>query len=173
MKYYEEGKIKSKKNMTTETLTNNKKSTTTETLENNKKIVRQTFEAFEKNDMKILDTLYDEGKVKLHFPGITGLMNYNDYKKLNSDYIKAFPDAKVNIDLQIAEGEYVCTYVTFNGTHKGEFQGFPASNKKVKLTTSTIDRIVNGKIVEEWTEFDQMSMLQQIGAIPEMSTAKH
>ncbi|MDO9185671.1 MAG: ester cyclase [Bacteroidia bacterium] len=158
--------------MTTETLTNNKKSTTSETLESNKKIVRQTFEVFEKNDMKILDTLYDQGNVKLHFPGTTGLMSYDDYKKMNTDYIKAFPDSKVNVDLQIAEGEYVCTYVTFSGTHKGEFQGFPASNKKVKLTTTTIDRIVNGKIVEEWTEFDQMSLLQQIGAVPEMNTAK-
>lgn len=157
--------------MSTETLTNNKKSTTTETLEKNKKIARQTFEAFEKNDLTILDTLYDQDKVKLHFPGMPDAISFKDFKKINNGYMKAFPDAKVTIDLQIAEGEYVCTHVTFNGTHKGEFQGIPASNKKVKMATTSIDKIVNGKIVEEWNEFDQMSMLQQIGAVPEMGKA--
>lgn len=145
---------------------------TSETLEKNKKIARQTFEAIEKNDMAILDKLYDQNNVKIHFPGTSAPMNFNDFKKMNSDYIKAFPEAKVNIDLQIAEGEYVCTHITFNGTHKGEFQGIPATNKKIQITTITIDRIVNDKIVEEWNEFDQLGMMQQMGAVPEMETAR-
>lgn len=145
---------------------------TTETLETNKKIARQTFEAYEKNDMNILDTLYDQDKFKLHSPGAPTALNLKDLKKSNSDYIKAFPDSKVTIDFQIAEGEYVCTHVTYEGTHKAEFQGIPASNKKVKVSGTAIQQIVNGKIVEEWDEYDQLSMMHQIGAIPELETAR-
>lgn len=141
---------------------------TPETLEKNKKIARQTFEAFEKNDMTMVDNLYDQDRLKVHFPGTTEPMNFNDYKKMNSEYIKAFPDVKISVDFQIAEGEYVCTHVTFDGTHKGAFQGIQASNKKVKLTSVSINRIVNGEIIEEWNEFDLLSMMQQIGAVPEM-----
>jgi len=141
---------------------------TPETLENNKKIARQTFEAFEKNDITMIDNLYDQDRLKVHFPGTPGPMNFSDYKKMNSEYINAFPDVKISVDFQIAEGEYVCTHVTFDGTHKGGFQGIQASNKKVKLTSVSIDRIVNGKIIEEWNEFDQLSLMKQIGAVPEM-----
>lgn len=144
----------------------------TKTLEDNKKIARQTFEAFEKHDLNLLDALTDQNKFKMHLPGIAEPLNFKEAKEFNNEYNKAFPDAKVSIDFQVAEGEYVFTRVTYNGTNTGEFQGMPASNKKTTVTGSSIQRIVNGKIVEEWDEFDQLGMLKQIGAIPEMETTK-
>lgn len=61
--------------------------------------------------------------------------------------------------------------MTFTGTQKGEFNGMPASNKKATITGVSIQTIVNGKIVEEWAEFDALGLMQQLGALPEMASA--
>lgn len=137
----------------------------------NKKIARQSFEAFEKNDYSLLEKITDTGKFRLHFPGQPEALNYEDALKTNKEYNSAFPDTKVTIENQVAEGDFVVTRVTYEGTHKGELQGTAPSNKKVKVSGLSMQKIVNGKITEEWAEFDALGMLQQIGAIPE--TAHH
>lgn len=141
----------------------------TQNFEANKKIARQSFEAFEKKDFSLLEKITDTSKFQLHFPGKTESLNYQEGVKLNEEYSSAFPDAKVTIENQVCEGEYVVSRVTYDGTHKGELQGISPSYKNVKVTGITIQRIVDGKIVEEWDEFDALGMMQQIGAIPEMA----
>jgi len=41
----------------------------------------------------------------------------------------------------------------------------PATGKKVEQSGITIWRIVNGKIKEEWSAFDQLSMMKQLGLL--------
>lgn len=79
---------------------------------------------------------------------------------------KAFPDIYFTIEDQIAEEDRVVTHWTARGTHKGEFKGIPPMGKQVKLTAIDIDRIVNGKVVECWTNIDELGLLQQLGVIP-------
>jgi len=52
------------------------------------------------------------------------------------------------------------------GTHQGEFMGIPPTGKPVTVTGMSIDRIVGGKFVEGWLNFDALGMLQQLGVIP-------
>jgi steroid delta-isomerase-like uncharacterized protein len=144
----------------------------TKTLETNKKIARQSFEAFEKKDYSLLEKIADTTKYKLHFPGFEKPLKYAEAVQLNKGYNTAFPDTKVTIENQIAEGDFVLTRVTYQGTNKGELQGIPASGKKAKVTGMSLQRIVNGKIVEEWNEFDALGMMQQVGAIPELETER-
>jgi steroid delta-isomerase-like uncharacterized protein len=77
----------------------------------------------------------------------------------------AFPDLHFKIEQQIAEGDVVMTRWTARGTHRGEFQGIPATGKVVRMTGSDIDRIVDGKTVECWAQVDELSLLQQLGVI--------
>lgn len=144
----------------------------TETLDANKKIARQSIEATEKNDFDSLEKITDTKKFKAHFPGNEKPLNYEETVKINKEYNTGFPDAKATIELQIAEGDYVVTRVTYHGTNKGDFQGIPASGKKIKSTGMSLQHIVNGKIVEEWDEFDALSLMQQIGAIPELEKSE-
>jgi predicted ester cyclase len=44
--------------------------------------------------------------------------------------------------------------------------GIPATGKQVTVTGLYVQRIAGGQIVEVWGQFDQMGMMQQIGAIP-------
>jgi predicted ester cyclase len=59
----------------------------------------------------------------------------------------------------------VANYFVFYGTHRGEFMGIAPTGREVRFTGLTIDRVVDGKIVENWIEGDLEDLLQQIGAV--------
>jgi steroid delta-isomerase-like uncharacterized protein len=77
----------------------------------------------------------------------------------------AFPDMKVEIDQTFEEGDKVVARWTSTMTHKGDFLGIAPTGKKVSITGTTIQRILNGKIVEGWDNWDQLGLLVQIGAV--------
>jgi steroid delta-isomerase-like uncharacterized protein len=79
---------------------------------------------------------------------------------------QAFPDGHMTMDDIITEDETSVIRMTFRGTHTGEFYGIPASNKKVKVTSIGIDKVVGGRIREGWGELNMLGMMQQMGAIP-------
>ena len=58
------------------------------------------------------------------------------------------------------------THWTASGTHKGEFKGIQPTGKKFTVTAIDIDRIVDGKVKECWTNMDELGLLQQLGVIP-------
>ena len=49
-------------------------------------------------------------------------------------------------------------------THTGDHLGMPATGKQVRITGITIARIRDGQVIEGWDNWDQLGMLQQIGA---------
>lgn len=90
------------------------------------------------------------------------------FKKLVGMYLEAFPNTTFTIRDQIEEGDKVVTRWTATGTHKGSLMGVPATGKDVAVSGVTIDRIDNGKIVEAWSNWDTLGMLQQLGVVPKM-----
>jgi steroid delta-isomerase-like uncharacterized protein len=87
-------------------------------------------------------------------------------KRLAEMFHSAYPDSRIDVDAQIAEGDLVVTCWTGKGTHDGELMGMPSTGKWVEVTGITIDRIADGKIVESWGCYDALGMMQQLGAVP-------
>jgi len=83
-----------------------------------------------------------------------------------SAFHAAFPDGKITIEEQIAEGDRVVTRGTFRGTQTGEFQGMPPTGKKVEISAIDIARFKDGKHAEHWGGPDQLSLLIQLGVVP-------
>ncbi len=79
---------------------------------------------------------------------------------------QAFSDISIVPEKLIAEGDLVTIYWIARGTNTGTGNGLPATGKKAELAGITIWRIVDGKIKEEWSAFDQLSMMQQLGLLP-------
>jgi steroid delta-isomerase-like uncharacterized protein len=78
-------------------------------------------------------------------------------------------DMAFTIEDQITEGDRVCTRWTWNGTHKGDFMGIPASGKKVSMSGTTIFRCgENGKIAEGWWQYDRLGLMAELGALDAM-----
>jgi steroid delta-isomerase-like uncharacterized protein len=79
---------------------------------------------------------------------------------------QAFSDISIVPEKLIAEGDLVTVYWIARGTNTGTGNGLPATGKKAELAGITIWRIVDGKIKEEWSAFDQLSMMRQLGLLP-------
>lgn len=134
----------------------------------NKALSRRVLEElWHKGNMAAIDELYSPDYVSHNDRGFpSGLEGVRVFTGM---YKNAFPDTRITIEEQVAEGDLVVTRWSAKGTHKGELMGIPATGKQVTVTGIGIDRIVNGRIVEGWGEFDQLGMMQQLGVIPEMS----
>jgi steroid delta-isomerase-like uncharacterized protein len=76
---------------------------------------------------------------------------------------KAFPDLKMTVNIMMAEGDLVAVHWAFRGTHThGGYAGLPATGTKVSMTGITIWRIANGKITDEWSNFNEMGAYAQV-----------
>lgn len=84
-------------------------------------------------------------------------------KKDEAFFFKAFSRIRTIVEDQIGEGDKVVSRVTMEADHTGEYQRIPPTGRRVTITFIDIARISSGKIVEEWTEFDMTSILQQLG----------
>ncbi|OFW70937.1 MAG: hypothetical protein A2Y55_01360 [Actinobacteria bacterium RBG_16_68_12] len=81
-------------------------------------------------------------------------------------YLAGFPGGGITVDDQIAEGDKVATRWTGRGTHTGEMAGISPTGKEVTVSGLTLSRLENGMVVEEWTTWDTLGMLVQLGAVP-------
>jgi len=78
----------------------------------------------------------------------------------------AFPDARVTVEDQIAEGDKVLDWWTATGTHTGDPMGLPTTGRRIEVPGITISRFSGGKIVEDRYQSDDLGMVQQPGVIP-------
>jgi steroid delta-isomerase-like uncharacterized protein len=78
----------------------------------------------------------------------------------------AFPDLTLAIEDTIAQGDCVATRWTATGTHRGDLLGLAPTGEAVAITGITIDRFKNAKIIEAWSNWDTLGLMQQIGAAP-------
>ncbi len=134
--------------------------------EENKAVVRRAFEElFNRGKLEIADEVIAPEFVNHAAPpemkhGPEGL------KRLVSWLRSAFPDARHEIEDEIAEGDKVVVHVTFSCTHQGEFMGMPPTGKSFSQKQMHIIRMTGGKAIEHWAVRDDLGMMQQLGLIP-------
>ena len=134
--------------------------------DNKEKVRRFLQEAFNEGNLGVVDEIFASDYV-LHDPAnpeeIRGPEGIKQFVQM---YRSAFPDTHITVEDQIAEGDEVVTRWTGRGTHQGELFGVAPSGNQVELSGITISRFEGGKIAEDWTNSDTLSMMQQIGAVP-------
>ena len=138
--------------------------------EENKALNRRFFEEFwDQKNLAVADELLAPNYVD-HTPGSPpGLPpGPEGFKQFASVFMTAFPDLRLTLEDQIAEGDTVVTRWTSYGTHTGSLMGIPPTGKSITVTGITITRIPDGKATETWTNFDMLGLLQQIGVVPAM-----
>jgi len=118
--------------------------------DNNKEIVKRVVEALN----------------NLDFDALSNVMAQDIVDALKQSSIpKAFPDMKLTILDQIAEGDKVAMRGKMTGTHQGEYMGAAPTGKQCYYTYIAIDRIEDGKVVESWLEWDKSDLMRQVGAL--------
>ena len=141
--------------------------------EQNKALARRGIEeVWNQGKLTVIDeltapnaTYYDPNVPDGKFTGTEGL------KQFVQIYRGAFPDVRITINDQIAEGDKVVTRWTATGTHKGQLMGIAPTNKHATVTGVDIDRYQDGKVVEAWASYDMLGLLQQLGIVPSLAPA--
>jgi len=136
--------------------------------EQNKALAKRAFEELlSKGKFELAGQLYAKDFVN---HGLHKNIGLEEDQAALKGWHQAFPDLAIVPDQLIAEGDLVTIYWIARGTNTGAGNGLPATGKKVEQSGITIWRIVDGKIKEEWSAFDQLSLMQQLGLVSGEST---
>jgi predicted ester cyclase len=137
--------------------------------EQNKAVVRREMEEVFNytGDLDAADEIYSPYYVG-HEPTFGDIRGIEAAKEFAATYRQAFPDLEIAIEDQVAEGDKVVTRFSARATHQGESEDFgPPTGNRIEVTGITIEQFADGKIVEDWTNFDALGLMQQLGLIPE------
>jgi steroid delta-isomerase-like uncharacterized protein len=139
----------------------------------NKAIVRRLYEeVWNKRKLEIISEIISPSHA-LQAPNISGSsIGPAAYKRNVSLFLAGYPDLRLTIQDIISEKEKVVACWTMSGTHKGDYMGVPATNKKVSVDGITIHHIANGKIMDSYSNWDALGMMQQLGAVPALGGSK-
>jgi len=130
--------------------------------EENKAIFRRYVEEVpNQGNLEVADEIF--GRYLAHqSDGSTLERGPEDVKRFTEEYRSAFPDWRISIDEQIAEGDKVVNRVTLRGTHQRQFRDMAPTGKEVEVKAVTIFRFSKeGKVVETWDYFDQLRLVRQ------------
>ncbi len=129
--------------------------------------MRRTYELLNAGDIDGFgDLLTDDFVEHEELPGLA--QGKEGVLELFRMYRVAFPDLRMEPDDVIAAGDKVVARVTATATQTGEFMGMPASGKAVEIQLIDIMRFDDaGMVCEHWGVMDMLSMLQQLGALPD------
>jgi steroid delta-isomerase-like uncharacterized protein len=129
----------------------------------------------------LLEQSFNEGKFELidqlvaseaanHDPAVPAEMRAlrgpEVLKRMASMYRAAFPDLRMIVDDVIAADDKVVLRWHSEGTHRGELAGLAPTGARGSVTGISIDRWKDGKIIETWTEWDNLGLARQLGAAP-------
>jgi steroid delta-isomerase-like uncharacterized protein len=133
--------------------------------EHNKAAAREEFDVWSTGAIERLDDLVARDVVH-HDPydpnAAEGLGGMKRTIELNRT---AFPDMRLSVEDQVAEGDKVVTRWSGEMTHLGELAGVTPTGNRVTISGITIDRFEDGKIVEAWRSMDMLALLRGIGAL--------
>jgi len=127
--------------------------------EDNKAIARRFLEAQAKGELDVLDELMAPDFVdRSLLPGQEP--DRESYKRSVVEMLSAFPNTRFTVEDQIAEGNVVASRYTGKSIHQGEFIGVAPTGEETTYTGMTFHYIVAGKIAEEWSESENLDVVQ-------------
>jgi predicted ester cyclase len=92
-------------------------------------------------------------------------MNGEAWARFLDGFVEGFPDLRLTVESAVGEGDLVAQRVHFAGTHSGEFQGLPPTDRKVEFSGLELNRFVDGRVAEHWFQLDALGLLQQLGLV--------
>jgi predicted ester cyclase len=153
------------------TIVDTHEGSTSMSAEANKALVRRFYQEIDKGNLDAMDDLVAADYLDHSPPPFPGLPPGREGLKQGFKIFWEATPGYHHIEDQIAEGDKVVTRLTSIGKHEGDLPGAPRTGNGLKMTSITIHRIADGKLVEKWAEKDVLGFLQQIGVIPSQKHA--
>jgi steroid delta-isomerase-like uncharacterized protein len=131
--------------------------------EQNIELAKKMFEAWGKGDMETYVELMAPGYVYYYPSGTENPTSLEELREMAKMFWNGFPDMSFIMEEIFAAGDRVTFRFIQRGTHTGDFMGIPATGNTFESSGILISRIEDGKVVEQWEEFDMLGMMMQLG----------
>jgi predicted ester cyclase len=133
-------------------------------VEHNKAVSRRWIEAFNARD-NAGEADVRGPEYRAHAPASLepAPLDSEAWTRFLAGFVEGFPDLRLTVEDAVGEGDLVAQRVHFEGTHTGEFQGLPATHRRVSFEGLELNRFVDGRVAEHWFQLDALSLLQQLG----------
>jgi C-1 hydroxylase len=127
-----------------------------------KAVARQYWLAYESGDVDSLTSHLHREHV-YHGEGGGEALDLDGRRLSARFFFSAFSDIRVIVEDQVAEGDRVASRITMQATHSGSFLDLPPSGRRVSIPLLDLVRVREGRILEEWAEFDWQALRRQLG----------
>jgi|GEM_PF-2284776 len=132
-------------------------------------IVQRFYDEFSAGNADVILEVHPT-TIKMHYAGeaedVPAQLLRDDLAAIKA----ANPDLRAEILTIFAAGDIVVTELSWTTTHTGDYFGVPATGKTTLHNGIVVRRLANGKIVESWEMFDDLSFMQSIGYLPDWDT---
>jgi steroid delta-isomerase-like uncharacterized protein len=136
-----------------------------------RQVLAASVEAFNAHDPERFRSLYADNVV-FEAPGDVRLEGADATVEYARSWLRAFPDAQITVETEVANGDWVAHRFIFEGTHEETLVGpsgeIPATNRRISVRGVEFARVEDGKIGEDYLCFDQAQVLTQLGLMPEL-----
>jgi steroid delta-isomerase-like uncharacterized protein len=129
----------------------------------NEAVARKGFEAFNTGDLSIVDDITASNAIGHDPANPEDMVGPDGAKSVIEMYRGGFSDLQLTVEAQVSDGDFVVSRWTSRGTHDGSLAGLPATGRKTTTSGITIDKVIDGKIVETWTQWDNLGLMRQVG----------
>ena len=137
------------------------------TTEQNKALVRRFYAEIDAGNIDAMDELVAEDYVDHNPAPFPNLASGREGLKQAFRIFWTATPGRHEIEDQVAEGDKVVTRLTAYGRHEGDLPGpLPATGLEIRETGVAIHRIASGRIVEHWSDRNDLGLMQQLGMIP-------
>jgi steroid delta-isomerase-like uncharacterized protein len=140
------------------------------TAENKALVDRFIDEVFVEGREDAIDELVSDDFTPHSWPGVGP--GREPLKQAQKRINQGLSDVSMTIEDMIAEGDRVAVRLTSHAVQSGEFMGMPASGRAYDVSETHIFRIRDGQVAEHWRDMDSMSLLRQLGAMPQPASTK-
>jgi steroid delta-isomerase-like uncharacterized protein len=135
-------------------------------------IVAASLEAFNAHDEERIRSMYADDVV-FEAPGDIRRIGSEAAVEYAMGWLRAFPDGRLRVETEVANGDWVARRLVFEGTHEETLAGpegeIPATNRRVAVRAVEFVRVEDGKIAEEHVCFDQAQVMTALGVMPELA----
>ncbi len=132
-----------------------------ESVKKNKELIRDYIKSYETGVLESVSKFLHPSHV-YYPPGGGKPANLDERMEDERFFFSAFSDIKATVEDQVAEGDKVASRILMHCTHAGDYQGVKPTNKRIAITYMDIALIRDSLILEEWAEFDLLSILGQL-----------
>ena len=120
-------------------------------------------EVFHRGDLDAVGRRFAPDAV-IHDPGVE-LRGPVALRPAVRGLLAAFPDLRITVEDQVAEGDRLAVRYRGEGTHRGEWRGIPATGRRIRYTGILIVRFDGDRIAAYWAQPDLLGLLRQLDAV--------